>query len=242
VAYLEGDWSQARRKYERAIATTGGADITIHSPYPLCGLGRLAQAEGRWEEASRYLGEAIALAQGSGSVEVLRVAHAELAERDLLEGRPEDARQRLQLLLDRQGQQEIQVTAFLPLVAWAHAECGQKDEAKTLLVASIARATAAHLQPALALAWRVEGMLAARQGRWDEAERALAQALDLAQEIHYPYAEAKALYWFGMLYAWKVESYPAYERLDAALRILKGLGERLYADHAEQALAAMDGH
>ena len=170
------------------------------------------------------------------------MAHAELAERDLLEGRPEEARARLEPRLDRPGQQEIQVTAFLPLLAWAHAERGEEDEAAALLAGSVARATAAHMQPALALARRVEGTLAARQGRWAEAERALAEALGLAREIQYPYAEAKTLYWFGMLYTWKGEPPSAHERLEAALAVLSELGERLYAERAEQALAATEHH
>jgi class 3 adenylate cyclase/tetratricopeptide (TPR) repeat protein len=242
LAYVAGEWIQARREYERAMAAVDRADTTVHSPYPLFGFGRLAQAEGRWEEASRYLRETISLAEASGNVEALRIAHAELAERDLLEERATEAYSRLEPLLDRPGQQEIQVTAFLPLLAWAHAERGEADEAAALLAESIARATAAHMQPALTLARRVEGMLAARRGRWQEAERVLTEALSLAREIRYPYAEAKSLYWLGMLYTWKGEPPSARQRLEAALTILRGLGERLYAERVEQALAALEGH
>jgi hypothetical protein len=55
-----------------------------------------------------------------------------------------------------------------------------------------------------------------------------------------PYAEAKARYGYGQLYAAKGESEPAREQYRAALAILDRLGERLYAEHVERALAELD--
>jgi tetratricopeptide (TPR) repeat protein len=181
VAFYAGDWRRARREYERAATALDRAETTIHSPYPVCGLGRLALAEGRYEDASRYLHETVALADSSGNVGVLRVAQAELAEWDVLEGRAEVAVQRLAPLLDRAGQREIQVTALFPLLAWARSHTDEpKESVSELLTESTARAIAGHLRPALALARQAQGLVLASNKCWDEAEQALEESLRLS--------------------------------------------------------------
>jgi hypothetical protein len=52
-----------------------------------------------------------------------------------------------------------------------------------------------------------------------------------------PYAEAKALYIYGLLYAAQGEAEVSHGRLEAALIILHRLGECLYREHVERALA-----
>jgi hypothetical protein len=55
----------------------------------------------------------------------------------------------------------------------------------------------------------------------------------------YPYAEAKALYVYGLIRAARGEPDRARARYDAAMAILARLGERLYAEHVERAQAAL---
>src|SRR5262249_49196962 len=143
----------------------------------------------------------IALAQYSGILTMLRPAQAALAERDLLGGHPETARERLAPLLDRfPGQEEADVIPLLPLVAWAHLEMGGEDTAAEVVSPCLGRALASGHRLALPDALRVQALLALRQRRWDEARGVLEQALALVRTMPYPYAEAKALYVYGLLY------------------------------------------
>ncbi len=93
------------------------------------------------------------------------------------------------------------------------------------------------MRPALADALRIQALLGIRQHYWGEAQNALEEALALCREMPYPYAEAKALYVYGLLHQARGEPAPARERLEAALVILNRLGERLYAEHVERVLA-----
>jgi hypothetical protein len=53
----------------------------------------------------------------------------------------------------------------------------------------------------------------------------------------YPHAEAKALYIYGLLHMAQCEHQQAPSRFEAVLAICGRPGERLNADHTEQALA-----
>ena len=55
------------------------------------------------------------------------------AEVDVLEGRPEAAGARLAPLLDREGLHECDVTALLLVLAWAHPEQGQVEQAAAVV-------------------------------------------------------------------------------------------------------------
>ena len=199
-------------------------------------------AQGQWEDAHRFLERAITLAERGENLEQLRFAHSVLAERDLLEGRPQDATARLAPLLDRADRYELQVTPFLPLLAWAWLEHGQDQEARELLDQAIARAEAAELRPALVIAQRVQALLAMRQADWVRAQAALEAALALARAMHHPYAEAKTLYTAGLVAAAHGEREQSQRAMRDALAILHPLGERLYAARAEAALAPVTQH
>jgi tetratricopeptide (TPR) repeat protein len=156
------------------------------------------------------------------------MAQAALAERDLVEGRPEAARVRLDAHLDRPGQQEAGVTALLPLLAWAYLDLGNQAQAQAVVSQAIVRAEEEPNRPALVDALRVRAMAAIQQDRWQEAEGALEQALAITRAMPY--------------HTQKGEPEQAHERLEAALAILKRLGERMYAEHVEQMLAALEPH
>ncbi len=72
------------------------------------------------------------------------------------------------------------------------------------------------------------------------ADAALREAIQVAREVLYPYAEAKARYVYGQLHAAKGEPELAREQFEAALAICGRLGERLYAVRIERALAALE--
>jgi hypothetical protein len=82
-------------------------------------------------------------------------------------------------------------------------------------------------------------LLALRHERWGDVAAALEESLALCRAMPYPYAEAKALSVYGQLYAARGEPERAREQYQAARAILSRLGERLYAERIERALAAL---
>ena len=62
--------------------------------------------------------EALALSEGNGDLQGLRMASALMAEIEILEGRAEEARARLAPLLDRPGLEESDVTSLLPVTKY----------------------------------------------------------------------------------------------------------------------------
>ena len=190
--------------------------MTWWTPAILVGLGELHLRKGQVEQAPADIAEGLALGERSGYLDAPRWACGLLAERDLMEGRAERARTRLEPVLDHPGQQERTVTGMLPLLAQAYLERGDVGQAQALV--------------------------ALRQRRWGHATDALEQALALSRAMGYPYAEAKGLYVYGLMHQQKGEPKQAAERLIAALTILNQLGEQFYAEHVEQALAESKRH
>jgi hypothetical protein len=88
-------------------------------------------------------------------------------------------------------------------------------------------------------ALRVAAMVAVRQGRWGEAEGALAEGLALAMRIGYPYGEARLLLVSGESSAQMDQPGPARERLEAASAIFARLGAHKYLERTEQVQAAL---
>jgi tetratricopeptide (TPR) repeat protein len=147
------------------------------------------------------------------------------------------ARRRLEPLLAADGAGESALPATL---AWALLEQGELEHAMQVVEAAVAVARAGRLRLVLVEALPVLARVTLRAGRLEDAAQAAEAGLALARAMPYPYAEAKALYVYGQLHVAKGVPEQAREQLDAALTILNRLGERLYAAHVEQALAALD--
>ncbi len=238
--YYMGEWKQARADYERAAEIMREAPLAWASSYPLLGLGHLSLGEGQWGVAARQLGEAVALAERSGDLHVLRSASAALSERDLLNGRPEAARERLARLRDRdQALGEDGAPGIAALFAWTHLELGEDAQAQALAAQSISRAAAEHNRLVMIEALRVGAMVAIRQGRWQDAETSLNESLSLSQTMQCPYHEARVRYVFGLLGVAQSNVDQATGQLLAARVILRRLGERLYGEYVERALAGL---
>ncbi len=143
-------------------------------------------------------------------------------------------------LLDVAGQEETGTIRLLPLLAWAHLDLGNEQEAETLVDQALTRIAMYSFRRLEPDALRIKALVRARQGRWDEAMAASHAAITRCRAMPYPYAEAKALYVFGQIHAAKGERRRARERYEAALAICARLGERLYAEHIERAIAQAD--
>ncbi len=242
TSFVLGSWDDALADYQSAEARMREVGPAWVSAYTLIGLGQLNLARGESESGSLLLSQAVDLSEHSGDLQALRWAQTSLAEYDLLAGRPQAARQRLEPLLDRPGQQEGLVTYLLPYLAWACAASGDQVSARAHLHACLTRAEAEHIHLALVDAHRVEAFIALELETLPtaDAEVRLRRALDLSHAMPYPYAEAKVLYTFGMLCRARNDATAARSHWTAALNILRHLGERLYAAHVEAALAKPD--
>lgn len=241
-AFNLGDWKQARTDFEAGLVLMRQLSASWASAWPPLLLGQLCLAEGQRVQAEELLQEAIALAKRNKDLEAQRWAHGTLAERDLLEGSPETALVRLEPLLDRPGQQEIDVCALLPLLARAYADLGRVEEAEAVSGQAVARASAAGMLPTVASALHARAMVAHRRSRWQQALNDLEQAIELSRAMQHPYGEAKILYALGVLQTQQKDYNTARRSLAEAHDILGRLGERLYAERVQVALVDLYSH
>jgi tetratricopeptide (TPR) repeat protein len=237
VAFVRGEWAEAQAHYEQATALGRESGGIFGVGYPAFGRGRLALARGQQETASKLLAESTALAERSHDLRLLRLMQQTQAEAELLGGHGEVAHARLIVLLDQADQEELGVTLFLPLLAWAALDSGDLARCEELLFACLRRAQAQEALTVVPEALCVPARLERRRERWARAEEALEEALALCRSMRYPYAEAKTLYAYGLLRVQQGQAQQSHERFTAALVICASLGERLYAEHIERALA-----
>jgi len=231
-----GEWDQARTYQQRSVEMVHTFPTSWFSAYPFIHLGRLLLVTGEWKEASNKLQEALSIAEPSGDLQALKMAHCLLAELNLLQGQADAAVARLDKLLDRSKLDEEDVTLVRPTVAWAHLELGNETEAGAIAAATLQRAVDTRSSIGEVEIQRVSAMLATRQNRWEDAVRALECALSLTRVMRYPYGEARILYEYGLMYLRKREPDKARQRLEDAQVIFRRLGAQPYADRAEQAL------
>jgi tetratricopeptide (TPR) repeat protein len=246
-AIYTGDWQRAGVYFEEGRVVAGTVEMSGVrggvAGYALLGLGRLHFLQGDNEQASQYLDEALALAQRNLPPRLLRPVQGCLAERDLLAGHAGDALERLEpILASQEGRDGIDSTPLLPFLAWAHLELGDLSRAEDALREALARARREHHQLALLDTLCVQALLAIRSEQWDEAVSALEEALNLARSMPYPYAEAKALSTYGDLLVARGQPEQARDQYEAALMILRSLGERTYSERIERALAETARH
>ncbi|HKS69911.1 MAG TPA: tetratricopeptide repeat protein, partial [Ktedonobacterales bacterium] len=244
MSFALGEWSQARRAHERAATLLNGGLASWgerEAAYLAFIEGTLTMAQGSFERGERLLAEAVAWGQQRRDYQILRAALAELAERDLLAGEAQLARERLQpVLVDLHGHEEADVTHYLPLLAWSQLELGAQEDADRLAAEALARVRAGQWHRALADVLRVRALVSMRLERWPEAAEALDEALAVARAFPRPYVEAKLLYVYGLLHTETGEPERARERFAAALALCERLGEGLYRPLIERALAGLD--
>jgi tetratricopeptide (TPR) repeat protein len=238
VSFFQGAWEEARTYCERAL-TIAASTSSWFAAYPSHHFGELRLAQGAWDEAARHLETAATIGRRNNDMQALRMAHQALAELDLLHGRPDAARARLEPLLDRPGLTEDQATALLPILAQAELEAGNPERAESVLAETMSRAAAQNARLATLDALRVRGVLFSRQRRWTDARHTFEQATAMAHAMSYPYAEARTLYELGLMHGETDAPQQARECLEEALAIFGRLGAQPYIERTEQALAEL---
>jgi tetratricopeptide (TPR) repeat protein len=239
IPFYLGAWAQVRKNMEQPLAMSQQLGESWGSAYVFTMLGMVDLVEGHWSAARRYLEEAVTIAARIGDTQALRWATGSVAELEVLEGQAGAGRARLVPLLDRPGQEEFDVTAFLPVLAWAYLELGDLKQADSTVQAAIRRARAEQLRVVLVDALRIEALLRIRQGRRVDAGQVLEAGLALARATPYPHAEARLQVVYGSLYDALGEAALAREQLVAALAIFRRLGARKDFERAEQVLSAL---
>lgn len=239
--FSRGDWGRARVLFEHSLALYRELGATLDSMMPLFGLGALQMARGDWSAGEEALEAHTAIALETGDLRLMHLAQTPLAERDVLEGRPEDGRRRLERVLALPGMSGTGVAAVLPVLAWTYLELGDDRRAEELAASAIARATAEDNQMALVEALRVQGIIRSQQGSFQEACRSFEEGLALLRRMkQYPYLLARLLYDWGSTDLENAEPMRARGRLEEALSIFRRLGARPYIERTERALAELE--
>jgi tetratricopeptide (TPR) repeat protein len=235
VFFTLGEWPKAREHATRYAETLRTLSSSFMLGVPEVFLAKIGVAEGDWDLAANYLDGAIT-AEHIGRPEFLWDALRIRAELDLLQGRAADALARLQPLLTSTQCAEAQWTAHLAALAETYLELGDSERARAVLDEGLALARAMqNRQDRLAMR-RVEGMLLAHQGQWEEAAEAFRDAVSRARSGSNPYAEARALYEWGRMLEVAGKPAQARELHAEALTIFQKLGARPYVERTEQAL------
>lgn len=245
VLFHLGDWEQARGCAERAVELARSASSGLTASYfqyadVFRRLGMIRAAMGEWEDALPCLEKSVALAERVPYPEAVRSGQGVFAERELLEGKPQAALARLERLVEGSNAEELGVVRLVPYLGWAYLALGEDDRAEEVVLEGIERVKTQGNRLALVELLRVCGMVLARRRRWDEAERAFGEAVAVARSIRYPYAEARALYEWGLMYVGGTDPHQARERLEEAAEIFRVLGSRPYSDLAQKAIAGPD--
>jgi tetratricopeptide (TPR) repeat protein len=239
IRILIGDWEGARADIERSVAIYSQLHLSGRFALGIGVRGFLYMLTGRWEEATYDLHVITAISERSGELQMRRLRQGTLAEIEIRQGQPAAAIARLLPLLDRPGLEEEDVTALLPLLAWAHIEMGEATEATAWAERAVGRARKAGFLLRLVDALRVQGIIALRQGHWAKAAPLIEEGIALARAMPCPYAEGRLLHLAGLLHSQQGEPDQARADLQAALAIFRGLGARADIERAEEDRATL---
>lgn len=229
--FRQGGWAEARSHYEQAAELT--CDMDSHQ----AGWVRTARAEmriadGTWVDAEIYLRQSTDIASQSGDRQSVPRIEALWAHLDLLHGEAGAALARLEPLA---GTFELRPDE-LKVLAEAYLEVGKTQAAHDVVEYGSGRAARQNNLLDMCDWLRLEGMARAAQGRWDDAERAVSEAVSLSSRLSLPYPHAQALYEWGRICLERGETERAHGYLREAHAIFHRLGAEPYAERTEQLL------
>jgi tetratricopeptide (TPR) repeat protein len=233
--FYRGQWDQARVAFDQGVTLSRQAEAANAVMYTLLWRGWLRLWTEEGAAATEDLEEELALVERSGDLNLVRGVQRYLADRDLCAGRPSAAYARLAPLLDRPGLEELDVTRFLPQLAWAHLDLGEVPAAVAVAEQAVRRARSQSLRLTQVDALRVQALVELRQGHTDETVQALEEGLALARSLPYPFAEARLLHVYGQMHLCHGAPGLARPYLDEAQAICQRLGAHTDSRWMEQA-------
>src|SRR5579872_164057 len=235
-----GEWQEAKLVLDRALELVRAVPRTSSIGTPLQYQGRLALCEGRWEDAERWLAEALAVVSSDQNRQLMDDVRANLAELDLARGRPANAASRLEAF-----QPEADAEPYhRRVLSRAYIDLGKITEAAAAIEPALRQVRDEGLKAYLPELLLVDGMVRIRQERWEDAQAALLEGLEIARSLPSPYAEARILVQLSCLSHARTDLPAARDRLAAAVAIFRRLGATKDLAQAEVALhelAAISG-
>jgi len=233
--FILGAWDEARQNLHEAAQLTqqqghNGWGVTA------IGLALLDCAQGG---VVTPLDETLAGASDNASGHIRLWATVTLAEASILAGQADRAAAQLRDAIDRSEHASIEREYLSAPLAWAQLELGAHDQAADTIAQARKQAETRPNRMASVDIDRISALLAQRQGRWDDARRALEENSALCRAMSWPHAEIKARFACGKLCAEMDAPAQAREHFTQALTMCQRLGEGLYRPHIERALAAL---
>lgn len=235
-----GRYAQAGPRLERALDLYRRLDHRSGQIATLNAIGYLVSATGDHERAVEIFTELVERLEGPAeSGERWAVAASNLAVAEIRAGAPDRGRERLEEVAGvaaRSGWSEREQWArsnLAPMLVL----CGRGAEA--LANAERAHALAVRADDRLGTGYALAGLAAAHQavGQPSEADRAAADALEVADEVDAPDLRAQVLNVLGDLATGREDPATATTRYREALELAESIGEATEADRARAGLA-----
>jgi tetratricopeptide (TPR) repeat protein len=224
LLFYLGEWKDAREQLERLLRADGlDQDIAgaAHTE-----LGRLALAEGRWDDVPYHLAQAESNAESAGNMHQVVLVRCLRARWDALNERVDTALGAIDTLCDDPRMLTEDLQEVRPIQVEIHLAAGDITGAAEIAAQAVHDTRASRYTLYLVEALISQGMVRIREGRPTDATASLVEALALARSMPNLYAEGRALYQLGVLAQGKKEYGTARERFSQALAIFQRLGAR----------------
>jgi DNA-binding CsgD family transcriptional regulator len=196
------------------------------------------------EETREAAEAALELGQTAQFTPALQLAAAALGLLELSLGRAEEAAERLEPLVRFARAEQLcepGLTRYVPDQIEALVELDRLEAAAELLDWYEDNAVRLGRQGAIALSRRCRGLLAAADGRLDEALAAFEQALVLHDAVPLPFDRARTLLVFGAALRRAKRKADARDTLEQSLAAFEELSAATFADRARAELARIGG-
>jgi DNA-binding CsgD family transcriptional regulator len=241
---LLGAFERGQRDSEaaREIAEQSGQAMLVGYALAVRALSDVGR--GRVAEAREAAEAALELGQTAQFTPALQLAAAALGLLELSLGRAEEAAERLEPLVRFARAEQLcepGLTRYVPDQIEALIELDRLEAAAELLDWYEDNAVRLGRQGAIALSRRCRGLLAAADGRLDEALAAFEQALVLHDAVPLPFDRARTLLVFGAALRRAKRKADARDTLEQSLAAFEELSAATFADRARAELARIRG-
>jgi tetratricopeptide (TPR) repeat protein len=173
-----------------------------------------------------------------GDEQTMRYFHTTLAERELIDGRAEQAYEWLHPLLDLPDQPGTTAITLMRL-AWFYLEQNNLDEASNVIAQAIARSRAEHCLSNLTECLWMQARIVMRRSCYDEAAEMLHEALMMARSTPYVPGEVRVLRLYAEVHLQQGNWQTAQVQLTEALTLCRRLGADRITTQIEQALTSL---
>ncbi len=233
-----GDWLQARELLDEAARIARGLGVS-RSSEAITLAATLHLLSGEVESATAELEQCVVAGKQRGDTDLYVSARVSLADWDLMQNRPAQARERLESMLDDASLEKQHHPRHLSILTIARARDGAIDAAEALLKDGLAEATRVGFPPAIVLWSRALGNLRTEQGRWDEARVAFDELLDRCRGSGIVFIESGVLHDYGRMEVLAGNPAKARARFEEELVLLRQMGATSLIQCVDRELARL---